>query len=49
MKNLKSWLRPIIKIEIHLISYNKNYECLAKNSLLKTPNKPFEWGFNGEI
>jgi hypothetical protein len=27
---LKSWLRPIIKNEIHQISYNKDYESLAK-------------------
>jgi hypothetical protein len=30
MKNLKSWLRPIIKIEIHQLSYNKDYKSLAK-------------------
>jgi hypothetical protein len=30
MKNIKSWLRPIINIEIHYISYNKDYESLAK-------------------
>jgi hypothetical protein len=30
MKNIKSWLRPIINIEIYQISYNKDYGILAK-------------------
>jgi hypothetical protein len=27
---MKSWLRPIIKIEIHYISYNKDYKVWPK-------------------
>jgi hypothetical protein len=30
MKNIRSWLRPNINIEIYLISYNKDSRSLAK-------------------
>jgi hypothetical protein len=30
MKNMESWLGPIIKAEIHKLSYNNGYKSLAK-------------------
>jgi hypothetical protein len=30
MKNMESWLRPIIKVEIHKLSYNKCYKVWPK-------------------
>jgi hypothetical protein len=30
MKNMESWLGPIIKVEIHTLSYNNCYKTLTK-------------------
>jgi hypothetical protein len=43
MKNLKSWLGPIINIEVYLISNNKDWRSLAKIIQIK-PQASFSCG-----
>jgi hypothetical protein len=49
MKNLKSWLGPIINIEVYSLSNNKDSGSLAKIIQLKPQNKLLMWGLNGEF
>jgi hypothetical protein len=49
MKNLKSWLRPIINIEVYSLSNNKDWGSLAKITQIKPQNKRLMWGLNGEF
>jgi hypothetical protein len=47
MKNQKSWLKPIINIEVYLISNKKGWESLAKITQTKPQIKLLMWGLNG--
>ena len=47
MKNLESWLGPIINIEVYLISNKKGWESLAKITQTKHQIKLLMWGLNG--
>jgi hypothetical protein len=49
MKNLKSWLGPIINIEVYSLSNKKDSGSLAKITQLKPQNKLLMWGLNGEF
>jgi hypothetical protein len=49
MKNLKSWLGPIINIEVYSLSNKKDWGSLAKITQLKPQNKLLVWGLNGEF
>jgi hypothetical protein len=49
MKNLKSWLGPIINIEVYSLSNNKDWGSFAKITQLKPQNKLLMWGLNGEF
>jgi hypothetical protein len=49
MKNLKSWLEPIINIEVYSLSNNKGWESLAKITQIKPEIKLLMWGLNGEF
>ena len=47
MKNLKSWLEPIINIEVYSLSNKKGWESLAKITQIKPQIKLLMWGLNG--
>ena len=47
MKNLKSWLEPIINIEVYSLSNKKGWESLAKITQTEAQIKPLMWGLNG--
>ena len=47
MKNLKSWLEPIINIEVYSLSNKKGWESLAKTTQIKPQIKLLMWGLNG--
>ena len=47
MKNLKSWLGPIIKLEVYSLSNKKGWESLAKTTQIKPQIKLLMWGLNG--
>ena len=49
MKNLKSWLEPIINIEVYSLSNKKGWESLAKITQIKPQIKLFMWRLNGEF
>jgi hypothetical protein len=49
MKNLKSWLEPIINIEVYLLSNKKGWESLAKITQTKPQIKLLMWRLNGEF
>jgi hypothetical protein len=49
MKNLKSWLGPIINIEVYSLSNNKDSGSLAEIIQIKPQNKLLMWGLNGEF
>jgi hypothetical protein len=49
MKNLKSWLEPIINIEVYSLSDKKGSESLAKITQIKPQIKLLMWGLNGEF
>jgi hypothetical protein len=49
MKNLKSWLEPIINIEVYSLSNKKGWESLAKITQIKPQIKLLMWGLNGEF
>jgi hypothetical protein len=49
MKNLKSWLEPIINIEVYSLSNKKGWEILAKITQIKPQIKLLMWGLNGEF
>jgi hypothetical protein len=47
MKNLKSWLEPIINIEVYSLSNKKGWKSLAKITQIKPQIKLLMWGLNG--
>ena len=47
MKNLKSWLGPIIKLEVYSLSNKKDWESLAKIIQIKPQIKPLLLGLIG--
>jgi hypothetical protein len=49
MKNLKSWLEPIINIEVYSLSNKKGWESLAKITQTKPQIKLLMWRLNGEF
>ena len=47
VKNLESWLGPIINIEVYSLSNKKGWESLAKITQIKPQIKLLMWGLNG--